>query len=60
MGEFYFVQLPWGAWTIARLDANGDWWLCNGNNNATEKEYFRSIGSHIPVPEDGNHLSIHW
>jgi hypothetical protein len=24
MGAFYFVQMPWGAWTIARLDRAGD------------------------------------
>jgi len=66
MGDFYFVQLPWGAyehrngWTIARRDANGDWWTCDDCPHPMEREYFQAIGDMIPVPTDGNHLSIHW
>jgi len=57
---FYFVQLPWGPWTIARRDDRGRWWLADGNNNPVDREYFQAIGDRIPVPDDGNHLSISW
>jgi hypothetical protein len=57
---FYFVQLPWGPWTIARRDDRGRWWLTDGNNNPVDREYFQEIGDRIPVPDDGNHLSISW
>jgi hypothetical protein len=60
MGEFYFVQMPWGAWTIARLDHEGDWWTCDDCPSPMAREDFRSIGSCIPVPENGNHLNIQW
>jgi hypothetical protein len=57
---FYFVQLPWGDWTIARQDSQGDWWLCDDCSSPMETEYFRAIGDYIPIPNDGNHLNIQW
>ena len=60
MGEFYFVQMPWGDWTIARQDSQGDWWLCDDCPASMDTEYFRAIGDYIPIPHDGNHLNIQW
>jgi hypothetical protein len=57
---FYFVQLPYGDWTIARQDSNGDWWLCDDCPSPMDTEYFMAIGDYIPVPHDGNHLNIQW
>ncbi len=59
--SFYFVQLPWGPWTIAKYFPDRKAWkLADGNDNWTESEYFKAIGDRIPVPNDGNHLSIVW
>ncbi len=48
--KFYFVQLPFGNWTIAKQLENGDWLLADGNNNKTKTEYFIAIGDEIPLP----------
>jgi hypothetical protein len=59
--HFYFVQLPWGPWTIAQYYPKWDGWkLTDGNDNWTDTDYFKAIGDRIPVPPDGNHLSIQW
>ena len=57
MEKFYFVQLPWGPWTIAKRADDGRWWLANGDNNPVilrdgdPTEYFKAIGDEIPVPQ---------
>ena len=60
MGRFYFVQLPHGPWTIARRDDRGQWWLADDCPIPDSTEFVKAIGDMIPVPDDGNHLSIWW
>ena len=60
MDRFFFVQLPHGPWTIARRDDRGQWWFADDDSTPTGMEFFKAIGDMIPVPPDGNHLSIMW
>lgn len=59
--RFYFVQLPWGPWTIAKYFTDRDAWkLADGYDGWTLTSYFKAVGDMIPVPEDGNHASVVW
>lgn len=58
---FYFVQLDWGPWTIAQYYPDRKCWkLTDDYDGWIGTEHFKAIGDRIPVPPDGNHLSIQW